>query len=78
MPDCNGLLSVNDLPWTMLKGSDPRRGRISTRNAPGTDASFIASIISVYIRKNSLSGVSAWIPYAIESASEPVSLSIAP
>ena len=47
------------------------------RNAPGTNACRAPSHISSYIRMNSLSIVSAWIPYEIERASEPVSLDVA-
>lgn len=43
-------------------------------NVPGTDASFTAPNTPLYIVKNSFSGVSAWIPYAIERASDPVRL----
>ena len=60
----------------MLKGSGSRRGRISTRNVPGTIGPRAAFIISSYIQMNLLSGLSARIPYAIERASEPVSLDV--
>lgn len=47
---------------------------VSTRYAPGTIASPDSSNNTLFKRKNSSSTVSAWIPYTIESASEPVSL----
>ena len=76
MLDCDKPSSVNVPSQSLLEESDLREGMISTRKVPGTNPLCAGFNISSYIRINLLSGVSARIPYAIERASEPVSLNV--